>query len=266
MTASGNEQAENPHLPQCGRREVLMGGLALSAFVLSGCQQRKASSAAGSSPSVSVSNGPIYGPGVSPSQVQPRPMPAPPVASGNFGGRVAILPRSAWTRAGIARPRECYAMNGVNRITIHHSAMDNSNLQSQSDVARHIESIRGAHIRNGWADIGYHFIVDPQGRVWEARTSAKQGAHVKDQNEHNLGMMLLGNFEHQRPTPQALDSLQSLIAMQMRTHRVPIQRVYTHREIGKSACPGRVLQSSMVAMRSRGGQLALASEEILDRA
>lgn len=253
MNGTGNQRAGegDRHVP--GRREVLLGGLALGAFLLTGCNQRRATTTAGSPTSVSVSNGPIYGPGVAPPPFQPRPLPHP-----SGGGSVAMMPRNAWTRQGIARPRECYDMNGVRRITVHHSAMDNSSLRSQADAAAHLESIRSTHVRNGWADIGYHYAIDPQGRVWECRPSWKQGAHVKDQNENNLGIMLMGNFEHQRPTPQSLDSLQRLLVTQMRTHRVPISRVYTHREIGRSACPGRSLQGNMVAMRSRGGMLAQA--------
>lgn len=256
MNGTSNDHSGEPGAHHRGRREILVGGLALGALLLTGCNQRRANTATGASPSVTVGNGPIYGPGVAPPPmpVRPAPMPAAP------GSGVAILPRRAWTGAGIARPRECYDMNGVSRITVHHSAMDNSSLRTQGDAAAHLESIRGAHVRNGWADIGYHYAIDPQGRVWECRASWKQGAHVKDQNEHNLGIMLMGNFEHQRPTPQALDSLQRLLAMQMRQHRVPIGRVYTHREIGRSACPGRVLQGNMVALRSRRGQLAMAVE------
>lgn len=255
MNGSEHEQAGAEHSCPRGRREVLLGGLALGALLLTGCNQRRATSGSGS---VTVANGPIYGPGTSPTTAKPfRPVPTPARPAPGGSAQVSILPRNVWTRQGIARPRECYDMNGVSRITVHHSAMDSTSLRSQSDVVGHLESIRATHVRNGWADIGYHYVVDPDGRVWECRASWKQGAHVKDQNEHNLGVMVLGNFEHQRPTAASLDSLERLIAMQMQKYRVPVSRVYTHREIGKSACPGRNMQASMNSMR-RGGMLASA--------
>lgn len=150
-------------------------------------------------------------------------------------------------------------MNGVGRITVHHSGVDSSAIRSQSQAAKHLESIRQSHVRNGWADIGYHYIIDPQGRVWEGRSVWKQGAHVKDENEHNLGVMLMGNFDRQQPTADALRSLQSVLVAQMRSCRVATNRVYTHQELKPTACPGRNLQSKMVAMRSRNGALVLAS-------
>src|SRR5437762_8205698 len=99
-----------------------------------------------------------------------------------------VIPRAAWARTGIARPYDIYPIGGINRITVHHDGMPPVTLRSQGDVASRIESIRQAHVHaRGWADIGYHYVVDPSGRVWEGRPVRFQGAHVKDQNENNLG-------------------------------------------------------------------------------
>lgn len=111
---------------------------------------------------------------------------------------------------------------------------------------------------NGWADIGYHYVVDPAGRVWEARPIQLQGAHVKYNNEGNLGVMVMGNFEEQYPTSAASASLDDFVAELMRRHGVGVGRVYTHREIRPTACPGRNLQRVMESARSRGGALARA--------
>lgn len=181
-------------------------------------------------------------------------------------GRVNILPRSAWTGNGIARPNEAYPMAGISRITVHHSGVDSSSLRSQSQCARQIESIRQAHVKNGWADIGYHFIIDPQGRVYAGRPIGKQGAHVKDENEHNLGIMMMGNYDRQTPSGEALNSLKSLLVMQVRSYRVPLSKVYTHQELKPTACPGRNLQRQMIQLRSRNGGLAMALGESVELA
>jgi hypothetical protein len=109
-----------------------------------------------------------------------------------------------------------------------------------------------------WADIGYHYVIDPAGRVWEGRPTRLQGAHVKDHNENNLGIVVLGNFEEQRPTPEALRALDAFVAQQMQRLAVPISEVWTHRELMPTACPGRNLQSYMAATRSGSGRLARA--------
>ena len=68
--------------------------------------------------------------------------------------------------------------------------------------------IRRGHVNhNGWADIGYHFAVDRAGRVWSCRPLVWQGAHVKDRNEGNIGVLVLGNFEIERPTSAQLNAL-----------------------------------------------------------
>lgn len=252
MDKSMNQEAREQNHNALGRREVLMGGMALGALVLTGCNATGQRAGTGSS-SVRVGNGPMVldvpssGPKYS----------APSGAVGN----VSVLPRRAWTSSGIARPSEAYPMSGVSRITVHHSGVDSTGIGTQAQAARQIESIRKAHVSNGWADIGYHFIIDPQGRVWAGRPIDRQGAHVKDENEHNLGVMVMGNFDRQMPTGAALDSLQSILAMQMRGYRVPLGRVYTHRELRPTACPGKNLQPRMIAMRSRTGALAMIELE-----
>jgi hypothetical protein len=165
------------------------------------------------------------------------------------------MSRSQWTRMGIARPNEAHDMNGINRITVHHDAIVSTDLRSSSDVARRIESIRRTHVQKGWADIGYHYVVDPQGRVWEGRPVYKQGAHVEDNNEHNLGVVVLGNFSVHAPTAAATSSLERFVAQQMQRYRVPLGRVYTHQELRPTECPGTRLQRFMIATRGRRGDL-----------
>ena len=108
----------------------------------------------------------------------------------------------------------------------------------------------------GWADIGYHFVVDPSGRVWAARPLDRQGAHVKNENEHNLGILVLGNFEVQTPTPAAMTSLDALVVEAAMVNRVPLSNVRTHREWNPTACPGASLQAHMNRARSGRGRVA----------
>ena len=109
---------------------------------------------------------------------------------------------------------------------------------------------------------GYHYIVDPAGRVYEGRNIRYQGAHVQDNNEHNLGIMVLGNFNRQRPTAASMGALEALIAMQMSRFRVRVSQVRTHREFARTECPGENLQAFMNQTRGRGGRLAMAAGEM----
>jgi hypothetical protein len=248
-----HDTTPRPDRVELSRRDVLMGGLFLGGLMLTGCGSQNAGLPGprypfeGGTGSEIVRNQPVTVPAA------PVRAPAPEVPSG-------IVARSQWTRSGIARPSEANAMNGISRITIHHDAIVSTDLRSGSDVARRIESIRRSHVQRGWADIGYHYVIDPQGRVWEARTTAKQGAHVEDNNEHNLGIVVMGNFNVHAPSPQATVAVDRFVALQMNRYNVPLSRVYTHQELKSTACPGNRMQRFMNSTRGRsGGLYALAT-------
>lgn len=247
------------------RREILAGGgLLLGALMLTGCQgKRPATLVQGGLPDPYWQGTPDpmidWSKTPPPAYVPPQPQPNVPRQPTNVpevGPIQGVVPRSRWARTGVARRGDIYAMGAVRRITIHHDGMPPTSLSSAGDVAARIEQIRQSHVAGrGWADIGYHYVIDPSGRVWEGRNVVYQGAHVKDNNENNLGILVLGNFDRQTPSAAALSSLDRFVAAQMGRYGVPINRVRTHQEINPTECPGRALQSYMVRTRSGGGQL-----------
>lgn len=167
-----------------------------------------------------------------------------------------VIARTNWTREQprwkLSRP-----MNGVGLITVHHDALNASGMRGYGSSVQRLNSVRRSHLDRGptWVDIGYHYIIDPEGRVWEGRPVSIEGAHVANTNDHNLGIMCMGNFNEHRPTQAQLNTLDSFVAAQMRAYRVPMARVYTHQEIGKSECPGRNLQNYMNQTRGSAGRL-----------
>ena len=131
----------------------------------------------------------------------------------------------------------------------------------RSGSAERIETIRNGHRGKGWGDIGYHFIVDRSGRVWEGRDIRWQGAHVKNCNEGNIGVMCLGNFCEQRPSDAQLDALNRVIVQLRGYYRIGPAAVYTHREWPGAAtvCPGDNLQAKVLTMRRAGfSRMAMA--------
>jgi hypothetical protein len=171
-----------------------------------------------------------------------------------------MMPRSAWASRGVANRKNTDPMAGITNLTVHHDGNLVQGVRTQSECARRIEGIRRHHVeRNGWADIGYHYIIDPMGRVWEGRPTSLQGAHVGgDKNKHNIGVVVMGNFDRQSPTPEQLAALDAFVAQQMRTHRISLRNLRTHQEWSPTACPGRNLQGYMNRTRARGGSIAMA--------
>lgn len=185
-----------------------------------------------------------------------RSAPAGPSAgAGYFDLPDGVIPRAQWTSAGVIVSR-ANPMVRVERITVHHDAIDSSSIRTRSDAVRRLESVRSGHVGREWADIGYHFVIDPMGNVWEGRPLRYQGAHVSDQNERNMGVMVMGNFMEQSPTSAARSALDGFLRRQMERYNLSVSRVYTHRELGPTLCPGTMLQSHMAGARGSRGVLA----------
>ena len=140
-------------------------------------------------------------------------------------------------------------------LTIHHSGETSHAVGDTQRVGEIIASIQEHHVeRRGWADIGYHLIVDAAGRVWEGRPLDRIGAHAGSTrlNRGNLGVLLLGNFDQSLPPSRQLSTLQGLLDRARTVLSIPSARLYTHsavRVLGGLAptrCPGRHLARWLV--------------------
>lgn len=131
------------------------------------------------------------------------------------------------------------------RITVHHEGVDPVYMTSEGPVRRHLDGVLGGHLKRRFGDVGYHFLIDYAGRVWEGRSLAYWGAHVSGHNEQNVGIMLLGNFEKQRPSRAQLHSLEHLSHLIKHHYGIRRGRIYGHIDLGQTLCPGRYLYPSV---------------------
>ena len=230
------------------RREMLLTGLGL---VVGGCASAGAPLAGRPRTDWPRASAPRRDAG---DPVEPDPQPATPEPDDGPAG-LSVIPRSRWASRG-AVPGRVNAMNGVNRITVHHEGWTPVWFTDYHRTAKRIEHDRHVHVDNrGWGDLGYHYIIDRAGRLWQGRRLRYQGAHVADNNEHNIGVMCLGNFDKQQPSEAQLRKLIDTLTALRRQYDVPVSRVFTHQELNPTACPGANLQPRMVRIR-RGGYLA----------
>jgi N-acetyl-anhydromuramyl-L-alanine amidase AmpD len=104
-----------------------------------------------------------------------------------------------------------------------------------------------------WADIAYHFLVDRAGRVWQGRPLVYQGAQVRNHNEHNIGVVLLGNFDIQPVDPTQAKSLVAFIGFLRKLYKISGTSVFTHQELAdnKTDCPGSRLEQFMKDLRAK---------------
>lgn len=166
-------------------------------------------------------------------------------------GPITALSRNRW-QAQSPRTARLNPMGGVNRITVHHEGNPKPNYDvTPAQVAASLRNIQAAHFRTLKAgDIGYHYIIDRQGMVWQGRDIRYQGAHSSGANSHNVGIMCLGNFNLQRPTGMQIAALERLTMALAGGYGVPPSRIYGHRELKSTACPGKYLFDHVRRIRS----------------
>ncbi|HEB61174.1 MAG TPA: hypothetical protein ENJ06_05050 [Phycisphaeraceae bacterium] len=175
-----------------------------------------------------------------------------PLEEPDFLTIVGARPRSEWAGAAPIVSR-MNPMGRVEHITVHHEGMAPVYFDSTRDVASQLDLVRRSHLNRMQAgDIGYHFIIDRAGRLWQGRPLAFQGAHVKYHNRHNLGVMVMGNFDKQSPTQAQRDALVTFLRKSQSAFNVPVRLVHTHQELAPTACPGVTLQGFMKDIRGNG--------------
>jgi hypothetical protein len=137
-------------------------------------------------------------------------------------------------------------------IVLHHSATEGGSVASIDAVHRQQKDSAG----NLWLGIGYHFVVgngqgtgkDGQsmgdGEVqptfrWQQQLA---GAHAgrREQNEHGIGICLIGNFEQAAPTDKQLASLAALLKTLSSRYAIAPARVLRHQDVHATLCPGRL--------------------------
>jgi hypothetical protein len=191
---------------------------------------------------------------------KPLPTPASPVVAAPPAAPKApaqpelgsdwYIPRSAWATEDIIQSRINPMEGKPIRITVHHTDMPGDTTNAPEDTLRKIDIQHRKQIgRKGepGACIGYHFLISRDGRVFEGRPLKYRGAHAGgDNNERNIGVCLLGNFQdHQVPAAQR-DKLIQVLDRLRTTYGIPRDQVMGHRDFNPPGnhhtdCPGTYL-------------------------
>ena len=123
-------------------------------------------------------------------------------------------------------------------VILHHTA--GKAASKMKDVKQELQGIQKYHMGMGWSDIGYNFIIDRKGRVWEGRGRNVIGAHTLNHNTGSIGIAVLGNYNNYK-----LNALQKLAIRRtikkLRKEGNKIVSVKTHRDMpgNVTSCPGK---------------------------
>jgi len=201
------------------------------------------------------------------------------------GGRPNIVPRAAWG-GNMCTPRGRIGYGSVKAAFVHHTVTASAYSPQQARAAV-LAICRFHRNSNGWGDIGYNFVVDRYGTIYEGRAGgvdrAVVGAQAQGWNTQSTGIANLGTFTAQPQSPQALASMARLIRWKLPLHGVPtagtvglvsaggattryprgqtrpFNRVSGHRDGNQTSCPGTRLFAQLPDLRRRVGGVAPAA-------
>lgn len=120
-----------------------------------------------------------------------------------------ICGRSCWCPSGDCPIDTTPEPTVASHFIVHHSAGQTTS----ADFAAVVRSYYDFHTgTNGWDDIGYNWLIDGNGIIYEGRGQGLQGAHFSCMNENTIGICVIGNYENATPTTEAINALQNFIA------------------------------------------------------
>ncbi|MEU9750862.1 FG-GAP-like repeat-containing protein [Streptomyces niveus] len=213
----------------------------------------------------------------------PSPTPSKPTAPPSTVKRPPIIDRAQWgaDETMVADPAEY--IDKVQAVYIHHTV--GSNNYSCAESAALVRGIMTYHVKTeGWNDLGYNFLVDKCGRIFEGRGGGAdlpvKGAHTYGFNSYSTGIALLGDFEGDaatgkaagRPTTAAQQSAARVAAWKLGQYggnpkgsvtlvaqgdtgkysegqKATMSVISGHRDAFATACPGKNLYAKLPAIR-----------------
>ena len=191
----------------------------------------------------------------------------------------AVISRGGWRADETIRTNE-RQFAPIRKLIVHHTASENR----PADPAGVVRFTYRYHVLGrGFSDVGYNFMIDHRGRIYEGRYARRYaagetitgedakgwgvvGAHAATMNHGSCGVCLIGNFEEAAPTDAAIVSLTNLLAWKAGRQRIgaleddvyenlyhgffQYRNLSGHRDVGETLCPGRQLYAKLGAVRS----------------
>ncbi|MBY0505168.1 MAG: N-acetylmuramoyl-L-alanine amidase [Bryobacteraceae bacterium] len=179
----------------------------------------------------------------------------------------AIQGRADWCPAPFVCPKNSDpSFTRPTHLIVHHTAGNNA----AADWAAVMRAIWELHVRgNGWADIGYNFLVDPNGVAYEGRGDGILGAHFSAVNTGTAGISMIGTYTDRPPSDAALATLLDLLTWQAQRYQLDpyaetlhaasaleLNVISGHRDAGlsprasgRTECPGLALYPVLPALR-----------------
>jgi hypothetical protein len=151
----------------------------------------------------------------------------------------------------------------VKQVVLHHTGEHRNSEAEKLSGKERVRSIYYSHtVNNGWGDIGYHYVIDKAGKIYEGRAGGDfvVGAHAYCANVATVAVAFIGNFQITYPTEAQLRSGRKLIAYltdkyglrangRTRFQGRSMPTVVAHRDLAATQCAGRKMQKLLPTLR-----------------
>jgi hypothetical protein len=187
-----------------------------------------------------------------------NPIPGGAMAVHDLGHGVRLWTREEWSAAD---PGDMLRNKKLLEAFVHHTT--NANAKSIDSLAEQKAAMRATqnfHMdHNGWADIGYAFVVfQPHGglenaRVFQGRETRYVPAAQANHNAGTVPICVYGNYESEPVKPETVTAICRVIYWVQRHHRKSLVTVGGHRDVGQTQCPGGNLYAELDEIARRTG-------------
>lgn len=209
----------------------------------------------------------------------------PQPEAAQVGGELAavakpsVVSRTGWGSPDGQSSRVRPVYYPVNHMVVHHTADANSLSGSQQSWADRVRAIWSFHTyTRGWGDIGYNFLIDPNGVIYEGRAGGDDAVSFHDTaNYGSMGVVIIGTYANVEPPTRAVDQLVELLAWKAGQKRIDplgrsfyygcsiskycnpfnagavVENIAGHRQVtpGHTSCPGDRLIERLPEVRQR---------------
>ena len=202
----------------------------------------------------------------------------------------SIVTRAQWGADERLMPCQPDALGGFKAGVVHHTV--NANNYTAAQAPGLVRGIFAYHTQSqGWCDIGYNFLVDRFGRIYEGRkgglTGFTQGAHAGGFNEETFGVSVIGTFTSVKFPSAVAGAVSRTIAWQADRSgfnpgtsvvltsngssrydagvQVTKPRVMGHRDVSLTSCPGDAAYPQVAGIKSSASSTWRASQYVVGR-
>jgi hypothetical protein len=184
-----------------------------------------------------------------------------------------IFPRSSWSKSSYDKRAKSLwptKYKDPEVIVVHHTAAS-----YKGSAAKQVREIFKYHsYTKKWGDIGYNYVIAKNGMIFEGRYGGNGavGGHAyyngTNFNEGSIGIAVIGNYEDEKLSSEAQDSLEKLVGWLASNNNISINSsvkfhgenfsdsVIGHKDIGDTDCPGKNIYNNLDEVRLSGSGLA----------